>query len=210
MRQLQYVEQVPATPQMLARLSASIADVRATIAGARGAVVAELREALSTLEQLQADGRITFWHTSGRFAYASFDYPSGQLRLHVNPQFGNAPYAPGRLLHEAIHAVHAGRYPAVARAYGEVLAAGQTGDERLGVLVLRWKAWTEYWAYRRAVEYDNLRQEPQFQRDPDAEARAERDVRASIDAVHAQTGEDFDPAAWSPPASVPRPRRGAR
>jgi hypothetical protein len=205
---LTYVEQVEPTQRMLERLEQSLAEIDRTLAGATGPEVDELREAAATLRRFRDRRRITFWHTSGHLSYASYDSASGELRLHVNPEFRGRAFIPSYLLHEAIHAVHAGRYPRLARAYGEALAAGGTSDERLGVVLLQWKAWTEYWAYRRQVEYRNLRQtDPAFRLDPHRAALEERDVRASIGAVRAQTGRDFEPWTWTPPRSPPRRSR---
>src|SRR5688500_2182795 len=156
-RRISYLERVPATPELLGRVDVAIADIERTLAGASGPEVDELREGVAALRALRERDAITFWVISGGLVYATYDNASGELRLHVNPEFGRRAFVPSRLVHEAIHAVHAGRYPRLARAYGEVLAAGGTEDERLGVVLLQWKAWTEYWAYRRAVEYENLR-----------------------------------------------------
>jgi hypothetical protein len=208
MRRISYLERVPATPELLGRVDAAITDIEGTLAGASGPEVDELREGVAALRALRERDAITFWVISGGLVYASYDNASGELRLHVNPEFGRRAFAPARLVHEAIHAVHAGRYPRLARAYGEVLAAGGTEDERLGVVLLQWKAWTEYWAYRRQAEYENLRQtDPQLRLDPHRAALEERDVRASIGAVRAQTGREFEPWTWTPPRTLPGRRR---
>jgi hypothetical protein len=91
--------------------------------------------------------------------------------------------------------------------YGAVLAAGGTTRESLGILLLKWKAWTEYWAYRRAAEYQNLRREPEHRVDAHRSALGERDVRRSMAAVERETGRPFDPSGWTPPARFRARRR---
>lgn len=206
-RRISYLERMPATPELLGHIDAAIADIEVTLTGASGLEVDELREGVAALRALRERDAITFWIISGGLTYASYDNASGELRLHVNPEFGRRAFVPSRLVHEAIHAVHAGRYPRLARAYGEVLAAGGTSDERLGVVLLQWKAWTEYWAYRRAVEYENLRRGDELRLDPHRAALEERDVRASIGAVRAETGREFEPWTWTPPRTLPARRR---
>ena len=182
---------------LLAAFDASVLRIEGMLRGVTGDEADVLREALARLRALRAAGRVTCWHISGGRYYAVYDNASGELRLNVN--FRSMATVPGTLMHEAVHAVHAAEYPRLSRIYGEVLAAGGTRDTDLGVLLLKWKAWTEYWAYRRAVEYDNLRREPDARRDVHEAAMGETDVERSIARVEAATGESFEPWTWSPP-----------
>jgi hypothetical protein len=199
-RTLNYLAQVTgdeARP-FLEAFDRSVATIDREIRGATGPEAADLREALASLRSLRTAGRVTCWHVSGGLYYASYDNASGQLRLHVN--FGSLATVPGTLIHEAIHAVHAGRYPRLSRLYARILAAGGTRNESLGILLLKWKAWTEYWAYRRAAEYRNLRLDPADRIDAHRSAIGERDVMRSIRSVELETGRTFAPWDWSPPA----------
>jgi hypothetical protein len=108
--------------------------------------------------------------------------------------------------------VHAQRYPHLSQMYGELLKAGEKGttDESKGVLALQWKVWTEYWAYRRAAEFDDLRQEPKNRRNPEEihqDVMKEKGVKEAIAYLHDQTGKEIDPRQWKPPAKVPDKRR---
>jgi hypothetical protein len=173
-------------------------------------VAEDIRQAATILRSMRREGRVTCWETSGGLNYASYDSASRQLRLHV--VFRGHATNPATLLHEAIHALHAADYPGLSRMYGESLARGGTTDTRRGILLLKWKAWTEYWAYRRTVEFDNARQtEPAFRRDAHLVSMAERDVRESVQAVRAERGEEnFDPQTWTPPAEyLARPAHGS-
>lgn len=199
LRQLRYIEQVTGAEAQpfLERFDRSVQNLETVVRGSTGSEATDLLEAVASLRRLREQGLVTCWRTSGGLYYASYDSATGQLRLHIN--HGEATN-PSTLLHEAIHAVHASRYPRLSRMYGDALAAGGTRDEALGILFLKWKAWTEYWAYRRTVEYDNLRQvDPTFRRDAHQEAMQTRDVRVSIARVREATGQDFDPQSWSPP-----------
>ncbi|HEY5602068.1 MAG TPA: DUF4157 domain-containing protein [Gammaproteobacteria bacterium] len=198
-RTVNYLEEVtgPDAERYLSRFDQSVEAVAQVISGAEGPEADDLRGALERLRTLRAEGRITCWRTSGGLHYASFHNATGKIRLHVN--FSAATW-PSTILHEAIHALHAQRYPRLSRLYAEALAAGGTTDEQLGILLLKWKAWTEYWAYRRTVEYDNLRQtDPRFRRDAHQSAMQERDVLRSIARVRQESGQEFDPSSWSPP-----------
>ncbi len=205
--EVNYLEQVvgnEAKPY-LEKFDRSVEEIDKILTGATGPEADELREAAVHLRALRAAGKVTAWYTSGGLHYASYDNASGELRLHIT--FSAATF-PGTLIHEAIHELHAGRYPKLSNMYAEALAAGGTTKESLGALLLKWKAWTEYWAYRRAVEFDNLRQTPEFRRDPHAAALEEKDVKASIARVRKVAGEDFEPWAWTPPPKYrakPRP-----
>jgi hypothetical protein len=179
----------------------SVVEIDRTLKGVTGAAAADLRAASERLASLRKAGKVAVWRMVAALVFAAWDNASGELRLNFNyPDVGKAQ---GTLIHEAIHAVHAGRYAPLAKLYGEVLAAGGTKDEKVGILLLKWKAWTEYWAYHRQAEYGNLRQtSAEFPSDPHKTALGERDVRASIAAVKAETGVDFLPWTWNPPASM--------
>jgi hypothetical protein len=116
------------------------------------------------------------------------------------------------VIHEAVHAVHAGQYPELSRMYADALAARGPNKESLAILLLKWKAWTEYWAYRGAVEYHNLRQSyvhqsAEFDQEPHKSAIEEYGVKASIARVQQATGKEFEPWKWSPPSGY-RAKRG--
>jgi hypothetical protein len=209
-RAVNYIEEVTgdeARPYLEA-FDRTVPVIEAQIQQVTGPEAGDLREALARLRGLRRDGRITCWRVSGGLSYASFDNASSQIRLHVN--LGRSAESPTDLIHEAIHALHAARYPRLSRLYGEVLAAGGTENRQIGLLLLRWKAWTEYWAYRRMVELNNPQQRPEFRRDAHRTALEQRDVRASIARVREESGDDFRPWEWTPPAAYRAAARAGR
>ena len=209
-RVVNYLRQLPPDESQpyLERFDRSVTSLEADIQNPHAPLPADVTQAVTILRSLRREGRVTCWETSGGLNYASYDNASRELRLHiVHPQATN----PTTLLHEAIHALHAASYPGLSRAYGESLAAGGTTDVRRGIIFRKWKAWTEYWAYRRVVEYDNARQtDPTFRRDPHQAAMAEQDVRRSLAAVRELGVTDFDPQTWTPPAEFERIRPADR
>lgn len=199
-RVLNYIRQLPPAEAQpyLAAFDRSLATMETEALHPNTPISSDITDALILLRAMRGSGRVTCWETSGSFSYASYDPASGEIRLHV--RFGLSTN-PSTLLHEAIHALHAARFPRLAQQYGRVLAAGGTTDVNQAILLARYKAWTEYWAYRGAVEFDNARQtNPSFRRNAHQEAMQERDVRASIAIVRQLTGQDFDPEHWTPPA----------
>jgi hypothetical protein len=214
-RQLKYHEQVePEKAQtFLAAFDRSVETIATEIGeakGLKGPASKDLHAALEQLRALRKRNKVTVWYTSGGLHYASYDNASGELRLHI--YFPKKTVLPTTLVHEAIHAVHAQRYPHLSQMYGELLKAGEKGttDESKGVLALQWKVWTEYWAYRRAAEFDDLRQEPKNRRNPEEihqDVMKEKGVKEAIAYLHDQTGKEIDPRQWKPPAKVPDKRR---
>ena len=114
------------------------------------------------------------------------------------------------MLHEAIHALHAKRYPYLSRLYGQILKTGGTTEEITGILMLKWKAWTEYWAYRRVFEYENLLKEPEKRQNPEdihKKTMKEQGVVRALSALTIQGIENFDPSQWKPPVHGPTKER---
>ncbi len=164
-----------------------------------------LKAVFATLLDLKKNSKITHWETSGADAPASFEPLSGEMRIHYHAETSTHPggrIKRGRslktvIIHEATHALHATEYPRIFKAYGKALAAGAAVGAG-GLELIKFKAFTEYWAYRRQWEYYNLRQDPDFQIDPHKKAMQENDVKRSISRVVKETGEPFDPSKWKP------------
>lgn len=164
-----------------------------------------LKEVFTTLLNLRKNNKITCWETSGADSPASYDPLTGEMRIHYYAETSMHPggrIKRGRslntvLVHEATHALHATKYSSTFKKYGKALAKGfEEGD--VGLELLKFKAFTEYWAYRRQCEYYNLRQDPEFWVDPHKKAMEERDVKGSIRRIEKETGKPFDPSAWKP------------
>lgn len=181
----------------------TVATIENQISRTTDPVADDIKKALEQLKSLRTRGKITCWRVSGGITYASYDNKTGEIRLHIN--FGSAASSPVSLIHEAIHALHASRYDSLRRRYADVLAAGGTTNQPLGVLLLKWKAWTEYWAYRRQVEFGNLSQSQGSRRDPHITALHEREVALSIRRVWEVTHIPFDPSKWNPPRQYRTP-----
>jgi Domain of unknown function (DUF4157) len=198
-QRLQYLRQLSETESQpyLGRFDASLATLQTNIRSPHIPIPQDVTDAVALLARFRAENRITCWETSGGLVYASYDNASQTIRLHI--YFGQSTN-PSTILHEAIHALHAARFPEIARVYSVILAAGGTTDSSLALLMLRWKTWTEYWAYRGVIEYNNSRQtDPAHRQDAHREALAVPDVSSHIRQIRTETGEDFDPSAWEPP-----------
>jgi hypothetical protein len=164
----------------------------------KGPEAADFTEALASLQEKRKAGKIVFGVKVGGTEYAAYDNATGQIRIYTNR--GTVEGSQSNLIHEAIHAVHANRFPDISKKYAEVKASGNEPDHNIAVMLYKWKAWTEYWAYRREYEYQNA---TGGKRDPDKEARKPGAAGGAIQNVRDSTGQDFDPASWNPPAPPP-------
>ncbi|MDT7543556.1 MAG: hypothetical protein QOE33_3460 [Acidobacteriota bacterium] len=190
---------VPATgdeaKDCLARVDKSIEAIKKRVDCAKGPEAEDLRDALKTLSDMRSKNKVVCGtrNIAGK-VYASFDNKTHEIHIYTNK--GAVQDSPSNLIHEAIHAVHAERFPKVSEKYSTGKAQGDDVT-----LLLKWKAWTEYWAYRRAAEYDNLdpNRTKENKLDPDKEARSNKDVHKSIAAVFDATSEAFNPETWTPP-----------
>jgi Zn-dependent peptidase ImmA (M78 family) len=194
-RKLEYTEQVSKSEckPFLEKFDLALNEIEKVIQSVTTLEANDLLDAVANVRNLRSKDQVTCWHTARKIAYASYDSISNQLRLHID--FGQSTN-PITLLHEAIHAIHAKRYPQLSQMYGESLKRGNSSD----VVMLKWKAWTEYWAYRKAIEYDNLRQLSEFRRDPHQSAINEEAVIKSIRSIRTLADENFEPWKWTPPA----------
>ncbi|MFH0344338.1 MAG: DUF4157 domain-containing protein [Chromatiales bacterium] len=199
-RKLRYIHQLDdqeAQP-FLKKYDHSLELIEQQIQKASGSEATDLIAAVERLRTLRKARKVTCWQTEGGGNPASYDSTSGEIRLHIF--FGEQATNPDNLMHEAIHAVHGARFPKLSKSYGKALEKGKVTDEKLGPLLLKWKAWTEYWAYRRTAEFDNARQtEPRFRQDPHKVAIETKDVVKSIESIRQHTREDFEPWTWTPP-----------
>jgi len=174
----------------------TVADIKKQMANVTGPEANDLRDATAMLDSLRTSGRVTCWFVEGS-AYASYDNATSEIRLHIN--IGDAAGSPVSVIHEAIHAVHAARYPRLSQIYAQVLAEGGTTNQSVGILLNKWLAWTEYWAYHRQIDLTNAGLTPDLKIDAHKYAMDRPKVRSSIRKVMDETKEDFDPSNWTPP-----------
>ncbi|HEX8180802.1 MAG TPA: DUF4157 domain-containing protein [Pyrinomonadaceae bacterium] len=184
----------------LDKFDKSMDEMEARVKDATGAGVDEIKEAAKTLRQMKKDGKVVCGNqVGGGKNRAIYDNATGQLRLLVN--MGDVAGSSSNLVHEGIHAVQAAKHPKTAQTYAKHKGEEPSKDAT-GALLIKWKAWTEYWAYRRAMEYDNLdpNRKPEYKRKPDEETRKLEEVKKAINNARAISGDSsFDPETWEPP-----------
>lgn len=208
-RALNYVRQLtPAeAAPFLKEFDETVASMDPQVAGVGGQEGDDFRAAMARVRAMRAAGKVTLWEVAmtGRdIAFASYDPGTDELRIHSN--VGRATESAVTIMHEAIHAVHAERYPRLRQLYAQVLKAGGTKDKGLGVLLLKYKAWTEYWAYRRQAELGNIVGRL-CQVNVHSAAILRDDVRTSIRKVFEETQQPFDPSTWAPPTQFRAPAK---
>jgi predicted metal-dependent hydrolase len=153
-----------------------------------------VRDAIKVLRRKMSEGKVKCYVFSG-IAHGKFK--AGEIRLdgssldRINTT---------TLLHEAVHAEHAERFPKAAKEYSENEGKDFKEDDPKVRDLLRWKAYTEYWAYRSRLDYYES-QKPEDQRQTDAELHKTtlltRDVLMPIQAVR-RFDPSFDPRKWKP------------
>ena len=199
---VEYVEQVPDTDQtaaqILGKFDQAVTSIEQSLASASGPQMPDLNDALARLKALRKDGKVAVWRmVTSPPVYATYHNTSGQIRL--NFSYPDASISTNTLVHEAIHAVHAARFPGIAEAYGKGTTSGvPESNKALLLLVYKWKAWTEYWAYRRAAEFSGPQQ---LTNDPLAGHRVaigNKEVQIAVANVRANGDPNFDPQTWQP------------
>jgi len=107
------------------------------------------------------------------------------------------------ILHEAVHGQHGVDNPNASKKYAKALSSGHTIDTNKPLSeadkdLLRYKAWTEYWAYRSNYDYyNNTRKTPMTDDEIHTALMSNRDVKLPIMEVWKfDTG--FDPRTYKP------------
>lgn len=107
------------------------------------------------------------------------------------------------LLHEAVHGQHGVDNPDTSKKYAKALKSGHTIDTSKSLSeadknLLRYKAWTEYWAYRSNYEYyNNTRKTPMTADEIHLALMSNRDVKLPIMEVW-KFDNSFDPRTYKP------------
>jgi hypothetical protein len=125
------------------------------------------------------------------------DYAGDEVRLDgVNLDWINET----TVLHEGVHAYHASQHPDIAAKYAEALKAqkGLDPSKPADLKLLKWKAWTEYWAYRAKNDYYNpTRQTPMTEDEIHTAVMANPDVAGPV--RNARQGDPaFNPRTYNP------------
>ena len=155
----------------------------------------DFKAAVARLKAIRAADRVTVWTTKGANDFASYYAATDEIRLHKDKLIQASSH---NLIHEAIHALHASQYPKLAQAYGAAMGKKLPLSEQKTGQFLKWKAWTEYWAYYRTAEYDNLNRSAQYKLDPHKAATDNKDFRAAWAEAH-EVDSKFVPWEWTPP-----------
>lgn len=107
------------------------------------------------------------------------------------------------ILHEAVHGQHGVDSPNASKKYAKALKSGHTVDTSKPLSeadkdLIRYKAWTEYWAYRSNYEYyNNTRKTPMTADEIHAALMSNRDVKFPIMEVW-KFDNSFDPRTFKP------------
>lgn len=154
-----------------------------------------IKEAIKVLREKRTQGKVKCYAFEG-IKHGRVDYTKDEIQYDgVNTSWINET----SVLHEAVHALHGKKYAASAKKYGKAVDANKQIGENAGesdVDLLRWKAWSEYWAYRSTQEYYNDKQ----QRSGDEIHKAVmqiHEVHVAVSNVRAHD-QNFDPRTWKP------------
>jgi hypothetical protein len=182
------------TKTCLAQAEEALKKLEATAAKPDYPLPDYIKDAIKLLRKKMTHGKIKCYAFSG---LVHGQFKGDEIRIDgITPDSINVT----TLLHEAVHALHKEKSPKAGKAYGESEGKSfKVGDPKLPDL-LRWKAYTEYWAYRARFDYFNP-------------SRSEKDKHSESD-IHKMTmsdpgvktamhnvwdvDPDFDPKVWKP------------
>jgi hypothetical protein len=124
------------------------------------------------------------------------DYSGDEIRLDgVNLNFVDE----GTLLHEGVHAYQASQHQGTATKYAAATRTKRNLDPQkpADLELIKWKAWTEYWAYRAKYDYFNpTRKQPMSEEEIDKISRSP-DVIQFTNYAHT-VDQSFDPKTYAP------------
>ncbi len=154
-----------------------------------------IKEAIKVLKEKRTQGKVKCYAFDG-IKHGRVDYTKDEIQYDgINPSWINET----SVLHEAVHALHGKQYSTSAKKFGKAVDQNKQIDENAGtndVDLLRWKAWSEYWAYRSTQEYYNDKQK---RTDDDIHKAVMQihEVRIAVNNVRAHD-QNFDPRTWKP------------
>ncbi len=154
-----------------------------------------IKDAIKGLREKRTQGKVKCYAFDG-IKHGRVDYTKDEIQYDgVNSNWLNET----TVLHEAVHALHGKQYSASAKKFGKAVDEGKQIDENAksgDVDLLRWKAWSEYWAYRSSQEYYN----DKAQRTDDQihnTVMQIHEVRIAVNNVRTYD-QNFDPRTWKP------------
>lgn len=178
-----------------AKIDAAIAALEKSAADENEKLPDYIKEAIKVLREKRTAGKIKCYAFEG-IKHGRVDLAKDEIQYDgVNADWINET----SVLHEAVHALHSKQYSTSAKKYAKAQGEGKKIGENAkdsDVDLLRWKAWTEYWAYRSSKEYYNDKQ----QKTDDEIHKAVMEIHEVIVAVNnvRQFDPGFDPRTWKP------------
>ncbi|MFN0276794.1 MAG: DUF4157 domain-containing protein, partial [Chitinophagales bacterium] len=110
-----------------------------------------IKGAVKNLRSKLIEGKVKCYYFDG-IVHGSVDYTKDEIQIDGgNLELINETI----LLHEAVHHYHGKQFPKAAKEYGENVGKEIDPNTTKGLNLLKWKAWTEYWAYRSGSDYYN-------------------------------------------------------
>jgi len=155
-----------------------------------------IKGAVKTLRDKMGAGKIKCYAFTG-LVHGEDDYSGDEIRLDgINLNWVNE----STLLHEGVHAYQASQHSATATQYAAALKSQRPidGKKPADLKLLKWKAWTEYWAYRAKSDYYNpTRKVPMSEDDIDNNVMSNPDVGNPTRLVR-QFDSSFNPKTYTP------------
>ncbi len=155
-----------------------------------------IQGAVKILRDKMTAGKIKCYAFEG-MVHGEDDYSGDEIRLDgINQNW----ISDAVLLHEGVHAFQASQNPQTAQKYASALQSQRpiNGKNPGDLKLLKWKAWTEYWAYRARLDYYNpTMKQPRTEDDIDQLVRLDPGV--SVPTKLVQTFDStFDPRSYTP------------
>ncbi|HSU16504.1 MAG TPA: DUF4157 domain-containing protein [Longimicrobium sp.] len=180
------------TKNGLAAAKKAIEELEATAAKSKDALPEYIRDAIKLLRAKLDAGQIKIYAFEG---LKHGQFKGDEIRLDgATPDAINVT----TVLHEGVHAAHKGKYPKLGKRYADAEGKQVSLSDPGTADLLRWKAWTEYWAYRARLDYFNpSSKEPMTEEQIHKTTLQSPDVRVSL--LQARKADpDFDPRTWKP------------
>lgn len=170
--------------ECLAKVDEAIAGLEKSAADPNKNLPDRLKEAIKLLREKRNAGKVKCYAFEGT-KHGRVDYLKDEIQYDgLNPAWINET----SVLHEAVHALHGKQFPAGAKKFATT--------DKDNIDNLRWKAWSEYWAYRSSQEYYNDTQK----KTPDEIHDTVMKIHEVKIAVNNAVAKDpaFDPRTWTP------------
>jgi len=169
----------------------------------------DIKEAVTLLRKKYTDNKIKCYYLDGKSG-GETNFSTGEIYMDAKVLEGTtdvfANIGEGNVLHEGTHALHNQKYPVSTKKYGKELENKQAGktstlSDAEQKDLQRLDAWTEYWAYRKMQEYNNVKNNT-GKSDETIHADTIKDMRSRgailpLNVVWA-FDPDFDPRKWKP------------